>query len=677
MQSIIDIHQTIKDALEGGNLTDAIPALEAYLSENDDPEALGLLASLYDSSQMGLESLKTYKKILENDPYNIEAMLAKIVLNTERDLNNTKEILEFMDYIIEHADLKNFSLKRVIGAFEEAIVAAFRIIKLDKGLKYFDYIYKYLSSEYKETSVYQNFCSNIYPYSTHSTYHSYDARIAMMHDIYNLYKPFRENFIKRERSCFRKINVGFLSYDLHFHPVGRFLFSLFPPIGNMEYFCYNTNLTEKDDGLTFKYREIAHKFTDIAELSDDEAEELILADNLDILFDLNGMSTGRRPGLISRRLAQIQFSWIGWPCTSALKNVDYTIVDSITAPPGSERFYTEKLAYMQKSSLCYSYIYAGDNNIPGIHEPPCLTNGFVSFGCFHRSTKYTDEILTAWAEIMRELPNARLKLMCPLSGEAVTEYGIKEKLKDNKLDMSRVDFIDKTSYPFYIRKYNEVDIMLDTFPFTGATTTCDAFMMGVPIISMYGSTYIERVGLQMLTNVGLADLAVPTIEDYIKTAVKLAKDTERLKNIRQTLRNTLRASPLADILSFKEEFENLLRRVFILDIIEKEEEGEHFPASPSKSTDELLAEVMHGLYFFENYVYDELGEKIYKRAKDELIAAQIRLIAKITDKELKQKYRKTVNLLRGDIGFRELKRITNVCVELLDLSRMILEQDNP
>lgn len=619
--------------------------------------------------------LEAYEKILEINPMDSEAMIKVITLKKDRKEEDYLKAIKYMDYLIESKKIDALSYECKAVLFYEMYDVAKILFNVDKAMYYFDcYAASLSEEEKKKNDCYKGMLSAAFSLTLYSDYHSDEKKIAMMHEMYHLYKPEHVNTFIRDTSCFSEIKIGFLSSDLWYHPVGRFLLSLFrDKITNsgIKYFCYYTDAEHRIDAVTNELIKCSDKFEDIGDMKDDEAERIILEDKLDILFDMNGVSNGNKRDLVVKRLAPVQLTWIGFPCSSAIQNVDYTIVDYVTDPiPYSERFYTEKLAYMSKTFLCYPLLHDYSLDSLKIKKPPFIKNGFITFASFNNAYKFTDKMINAWAEILKRVPNSRL-LISSMNGtkNEISMTALKRKFLNNGMDIAKVDFVKDKMFDEYLSSYNEADIILDTFPFNGATTTCDAFTMGVPVVSLYGTKHVERVGLSMLKNVNLDDLAVGTYEEYIEKAVELANDVKRLTIIRETLRDTLKNSPLSDTSAFKVEFENLLRKLHIkycMDNKKKQYNGR-------KSINELVSEIMRGFYFIENLIYDEQEYDVVNYVRNDLYILQKTLFKILTEhiasnndeSELLDKYKKSVDLLFQKLDINEFKQINLINTKLL------------
>jgi hypothetical protein len=352
--------------------------------------------------------------------------------------------------------------------------------------------------------------------------------------------------------------------------------------------------------------------------------------------------------------------------------VDYNIADALTDPPGySEHLYTEKLAYMSKTFLCYPFMHNMNDPAFYLKEPPFVKNGFITFASFNNSLKFSNISLKSWAAILGRVPNSRLTIRSANgTADDIAISALKRRFEENGIDSLRVDFLPAGMFNNYLTFYNAADIILDTYPFNGATTTCDAFMMGAPVVSMYGDRHVSRVGLSMLNNMGLCDLAVKTREEYIETAVKLANDDKRLINLKSNLRETFKNSPLADCAAFKIEFECLMRKLHICRRMENRKKTD----VSRKKTGDLVSEILRGYYFLINVFYREEDTPCVNFARNVLYTSQKELIKRLrpvmtteADNSLLEKYEKITGLFLKTAKHSELTRLAGAATEILKI----------
>jgi predicted O-linked N-acetylglucosamine transferase (SPINDLY family) len=239
--------------------------------------------------------------------------------------------------------------------------------------------------------------------------------------------------------------------------------------------------------------------------------------------------------------------------------MDYKIVDGYTDPTGkTEQFYTEKLIRMPESFLCY----LPDRDSPEVGPLPALSTGHVTFGSFNNFAKVTPEVFTLWARVLNEVPESHLILKgSSFSDETTCQYA-RNMFKERGISAERIALQSWDPSPKHFESYNQVDIGLDTFPFNGATTTCEAMWMGVPVITLAGAAYHSRAGVSILSNVGLPELVAKTEDEYTGIAFNLASDIEKLQLLRKSLRERMSNSPLTDAGRFTANLEICYRKMW-------------------------------------------------------------------------------------------------------------------
>ena len=372
---------------------------------------------------------------------------------------------------------------------------------------------------------------------------------ADFHAIYAEYEKFLSNIVPYQKKIYahKKIRVGFLSGNFKFHPMISWAWALLSKLDRnlFKIYCYSNLRTA--DNFTERLCKTADVWRDIYDLTDEAAAEIIRDDEIDILFDLDGHTGNNRLRLMAYRPATVQISGIGYMNSTGLDCVDYFFSDVYCA--GDENFFTEKVIKLPHSHICYEPF----TNIDPADAPPCLKNGFVTFGSFNRFGKITDSMLTTWKKILDAVPESRLILKNSLLQTNDGKKFVGERLKSFGFELNRVEM-----RPFggnHLVEYG--DIALDTFPYTGGVTTCEALYMGVPVVSLYGSRHGTRFGLSILKNVGLEELAVATYDEYIDRAIMLAGDWELLTILRKNLRTMMKKSPLMDSQNYIREVEEI------------------------------------------------------------------------------------------------------------------------
>jgi protein O-GlcNAc transferase len=363
---------------------------------------------------------------------------------------------------------------------------------------------------------------------------------------------------EKPRDSRGRIRLGFVSPDLGWHPVGSFLVRVLENLDRErhETICYSDRIIK--DRLSHRLQAAATQWRDVFSISDERLAEQVRADGIDILFDLAGHTARNRLLVFARKPAPIQISWIGYEGTTGLDAMDYLIADHFMVPPGSERYYRERALRMPDGYLCYD----PPETAPAVGPPPCLTEGFATFGSFNNPAKITPEVVAVWARILREAPNARLLMKYRgLADQAVRErfFGL---FAAQRVGPERLDLLPWSSYPDYLATYRRVDVVLDPFPFSGSATTCEALWMGVPVITSPRETFASRHSLSHLTNIGLTETIAQDSDAYVALAVSLASDPARLGALRSGLRQRMAASPLCDGARFANHLTLLLSDVW-------------------------------------------------------------------------------------------------------------------
>ena len=360
-------------------------------------------------------------------------------------------------------------------------------------------------------------------------------------------KPYPKKFYAHE-----KIRIGFLSADFYFHPVINWSWSLLSKLDKNIFETYFYSNVSKPDNVTDYLRKTADAWRDIRDLNDEEAAKIIRADEIDILFDLSGYTTNMLLVALYHP-ASVQMSGVGYMNSTGLDCFDYFLSDVYCA--GDENYFVEKLIKLPHSHICFE----PPTTFTFADSPPCIKNDFVTFGSFNQFVKVTDSILTAWKKILDAVPKSKLILKHEIFNTEDGKNFVGERLKSFGFDLARIEM--RPYSPNWFLEYNDVDIALDTFPYTGGVTTCEALYMGVPVVSLYGDRHGSRFGLSILSNIGLEELAVASYDEYINRAVMLANDRELLTLLRKNLRTMMKKSPLMDSANYLHEIQEAFIKI--------------------------------------------------------------------------------------------------------------------
>lgn len=359
---------------------------------------------------------------------------------------------------------------------------------------------------------------------------------------------------KQEPLANRPLKVGLVSGDLRLHPVGLFLVNVLAYLDFEKIEIHAFSNLSADDAVQAHLRSHVSSWTAIHGLSDKAAAQVIYEANLDLLIDLSGHTGLNRLALFVWRPAPVQASWLGYWASTGLTEIDYVLADRYSVPPEHHDHFCEKVWYVADTRLCFTTPSAVYDMLPAV--APAVKKGFITFGCYQPIKKLTESVLVVWAGIFRQLPTARLRLQAASFTDPKVSNNIIERLERLGISKDRVSVHGSMPYYAYLHSHAEVDIILDSFPYPGGTTTCDSLWMGVPTLTLAGNTMLSRQGVSLLTCAGLEDWIAKSEEDYVRIAVKKAQDIDQISQLRADMRKQVFASPLFDAPSFARQLED-------------------------------------------------------------------------------------------------------------------------
>lgn len=352
----------------------------------------------------------------------------------------------------------------------------------------------------------------------------------------------------------RPLRVGLVSGDLNSHPVGYFLESTLRHYAGERLTLVAYPTTDESDVLTERIRPCFTEWHPLTELDDAAAARKIYADQIDILVDLSGHTRNNRLPLFAWRPAPVQVSWLGYFASTGVVAIDYLLTDRNSVSQPLAEAFTEILWLLPETRLCFT---PPDIEVP-VSPLPALRTGHVTFGCFQSLAKINDAVLAAWGRILQRLPDARLRVQSMFLSFPTMDAEFRQRMTKAGIDVARVDLYGSTPRQRYLQAHAEVDIILDTFPYPGGTTTCEALWMGVPTVTLAGQTLLSRQGAALLSSAGLDDWVAARVEDYEEIAVSRARSLEGLAALRQQLRGQVSSSPLCDGVRFAKDLEEAL-----------------------------------------------------------------------------------------------------------------------
>lgn len=362
---------------------------------------------------------------------------------------------------------------------------------------------------------------------------------------------------QNDRQPDRRLRIGYVSPDFRDHAVARFLQPLLQHHQGDTHEIYAYAAAARPDAVTERIMKLVDVWRDIRPLTDAQAAEQIREDQIDILVDLAGHTGNNRLVILAYKPAPIQVSWLGYPNTTGLDTIDYRLTDKYADPRrGSDQPFHEQLFRLPVCAWCFRSEVA-TAIVPDAPDRP------LTFGSFNTFAKISSAMLRTWARILAATPGSRLLIKTPLRLSDEIQDRVRRIFKKSGVESNRILFRGREkAHGAHLNLFNEVDIVLDTFPYHGTTTTCEALWMGRPVVCLVGPAHVSRVGLSLVTNAGFPEWAATTEEEYVRTAVILARDRKSLAHLHTTMRAQVEASPLMDAPRFARDVEAAFRTLW-------------------------------------------------------------------------------------------------------------------
>jgi protein O-GlcNAc transferase len=342
----------------------------------------------------------------------------------------------------------------------------------------------------------------------------------------------------------RPLRVGYVSGDWRFHSVAYFITPLLAAHNRDNVIPVVYDNVPQPDLMTKHIRSLVGEWHRIIQLNDDEFAQKIRDDKIDILVDLSGHTGGHRLRTFARRAAPVQVNYLGYPNTTGMTTMDYRLTDAVVDPPElSDAFHSEKLSRVEPPFICY----LPSDDAPEVTELPALKRGSMTFCSFNAISKFNSNAIEVWARVLTALPDSRMLIKAAGLQEIQTQKRVIEDFERFGVASSRLELLPRApSHKSHMGTYGECDLALDTFPYNGTTTTCEAFWMGVPVITTHGPTHASRVSMTLLKSIGLDEFVADDADQFVEIAVRLSKDLPRLAEIRRTMRERMMKSTLMD-----------------------------------------------------------------------------------------------------------------------------------
>ncbi len=358
----------------------------------------------------------------------------------------------------------------------------------------------------------------------------------------------------------RRLRIGYVSPDFRMHAVSTFFLPILLHRDRARFEVYAYANSRIEDPVTVQLRAACDRWRSIAGMSDEQVAQFIAGDAIDILVDLTGHMGDNRLPLFARKPAPIQITYLGYPGTTGLKAMDYRLTDMLADPVGmTESLHTEELLRLPRTA----WSYTEPRDAPPVSNPPVLQSTHITFGSFNALAKLTSEGVGLWSNLLHQTPGSKLLIKARAFSSDDGVARIRKQFAAHQIPANRLILLPHVRpQREHLSDYARVDIALDTFPYHGTTTTCEALWMGVPAITLAGRAHVSRVGVSLLTSVGLSDLIAHSPEQYVQKAAALAADVERLQRIRKTMRQTMRTSSLMDGRAMAADVEAAYRQVW-------------------------------------------------------------------------------------------------------------------
>lgn len=356
----------------------------------------------------------------------------------------------------------------------------------------------------------------------------------------------------------RRLRIGYISPNFYRHSVAFFFESLLDAHNRNEVEVYGYGDIRFADEVTERLKPKFCCYRDIRQMSKKAIVDLIEQDNVDILVDLAGHTKYNKLTVLAHKPAPVQVTYLGYPNTTGMEQIDYRFTDDLADTADSQKYYTEELVFLPEGFLCYRPA----DFAPPVTPLPAMQKGYITFGCFNCNPKINPYVISMWAQILNNNKDSRFILKFDGAADAKIQHLYTRHFARFGIPSFRLDFYGLKSPAQHLALYGRMDIALDTYPYNGTTTTFEALWMGVPVVSLAGSCHASRVGLSILSRLGLGFLAASSPAEYVAKALALAEKTDQLAKIRDSMRARMAASSLCNAKQFAENIEAAYRRMW-------------------------------------------------------------------------------------------------------------------
>ena len=500
-----------------------------------------LLGNLYNKLNQEKESEKYFHEILKIDSKDSNAYyslgnLYKKRADYEKAIDNYKLAIQFnKNYFAAYNNLG--TLYQEIGKFDLAVLNFKSVIKINPNF----------------SGAYQNylFCLNFSKYFDLNLYSELVQKFKQNLPKIDLEKI--KQFPKIKKTD-KKIRIGFVSGDYGNHPVSHYLLDTINHISEEKFELIAYSNSNRMDEITLELKKKFNVWRKINHLSDIDVINLVSKDSIDILFDLSGHTAKNRLSIFVNKAAPVQVTWLGYNASTGLKEIDYIIVDPYVVPLSDQKYFSEKIFQLPNTFQCISI-----NDDIKIDLSRYQNKRDIVFGSFNNLSKINDGVIYVWSEILKKVENSKLFLKAKQLDNLIIVENIKKKFQKNGISAEKIITEGKSkTREEMLKKYNQIDIALDPFPYSGITTSLEANWMGVPLLTKKGNNFYSRIGTSINKNLDMEDWIANNEKDYIVKAISKASDLEKLFQTKKELRNKFLKSPLSNTKQYAKHFENCL-----------------------------------------------------------------------------------------------------------------------
>ena len=486
-----------------------------------------------------------FEKIYSDDNKNLDALYNLILSSLKAEVSI---------YVLKHLD-NFYKLNKENPKIVEGLARIhFQLANMDLSVKYFSELVK-LNPIYTIDGGRLSYLASMnYPSNIRQSDYFNECKI--LSNKFEEYSSFPTYKIENNKN--QRLKIGFLSADFKDHSVNYFLKDIISKIDKKKFYLIglsNLDVSKHHKIITKYYQKSFDEWFDIFDYSDKDLIDFIRSLNIDILIDLNGFTYGNRINVFAARSAKVQIGWCGYNNSLGIKNMDYLIADKNLIKKEEQNLYSEKIIFFPKIWNAMSK----PENLPDVNDLPFKNNEKFKFGSFNSFKKISSDVIKVWSKILKN-SNCELYLKNSSGYNKELYDNLKKKFEKEKVDLKNIFFLKRSEKNEFMKDYHKIDVALDTFPYPGVTTSFQAYLMGVPVLTMRGFNFNSRCGESININLGLNKFIAKNNEDYFKKSIEL-QEKKKLINLRSILRKKVLNSPLFDTDNFSKNLMAVFNKV--------------------------------------------------------------------------------------------------------------------